>query len=200
MTRPYHTLTPDRRRRYPATVRPNRVVCSIYRCPCHRLTAGPDAPPYHYTAPMMARSCRRFARAILLLVTLGAAAAPPCQAGLRSRCRARSWFSTNRTRILPGIGISQRLPVGISRSSKTPVAIYSEVLELGRFNSPQHQQLLRSFLREISRQADRRHRRAWRDGAPRLHAPARRNCGRRCRSCSRLSIRRRSPASTCHPT
>ena len=36
----------------------------------------------------------------------------------------------------------------IDKGSNTPVAIYSEVLELGRFNSPQYEELLRTFLRE----------------------------------------------------
>ncbi len=97
---------------------------------------------------MMARSCRRFARAIALLVTLGAAAAPPCQAAAEALPRSVLVFDQSDTNSPWGLAFRSAFRSEISRSSKTPVAIYSEVLELGRFNSPQHRQLLRSFLRE----------------------------------------------------
>ena len=97
---------------------------------------------------MMARSCRRFARAIALLVTLGAVAAPTCRAAAESLPRSVLVFDQSDTNSPWGLAFRSAFRSEISRSSKTPVAIYSEVLELGRFNSPQHQQLLRSFLRE----------------------------------------------------
>lgn len=97
---------------------------------------------------MMARSCRRFARAIALLVTIGAAAAPPCEADAESLPRSVLVFDQSDTSSPWGLAFRSAFRSEISRSSKTPVAIYSEVLELGRFNSLQHQQLLRSFLRE----------------------------------------------------
>lgn len=47
-----------------------------------------------------------------------------------------------------GLAFRSTIQSEISEGSKTPVAIYSEVLELGRFNSPRYQELLRTFLRE----------------------------------------------------
>jgi signal transduction histidine kinase len=47
-----------------------------------------------------------------------------------------------------GLAFRSTIRSEISGGSKTPVAIYSEVLELGRFNSPRYQEVLRTFLRE----------------------------------------------------
>ena len=47
-----------------------------------------------------------------------------------------------------GLAFRSTVRSELSKGSKTPIALYSEVLELGRFNSPQYQELLRTYLRE----------------------------------------------------
>ena len=46
-----------------------------------------------------------------------------------------------------GLAFRRTIRSELSEGSKTPVVLYSEVLELGRFNSPQYQELLRTYLR-----------------------------------------------------
>ena len=47
-----------------------------------------------------------------------------------------------------GLAFRGAIRATINKGSATPVTIYSEVLELGRFNSPQYEELLRTYLRE----------------------------------------------------
>src|SRR5476651_634099 len=46
-----------------------------------------------------------------------------------------------------GLAFRSTIRSELSEGSKTPVALYSEALELGRFNGPQYEELVRTFLR-----------------------------------------------------
>lgn len=57
-------------------------------------------------------------------------------------------FDQSDTNSTWGLSFRSTLRVTLSEGSKTPLDIYSEVLELGRFNSPEYVEALRTFLRD----------------------------------------------------
>lgn len=85
--------------------------------------------------------CRTIVAISLYLASALALAAEPLP-------RSVLIFDQSDTNAVWGLGFRSTFRSEVLKGSKTSVAIYSEVLELGRFNSPQYQELLRTFLRE----------------------------------------------------
>src|SRR4051794_38139742 len=102
--------------------------------------------------PEVGRAVRSLWRLLQSMLLVAFAATFACPAAADPLPRSLLIFDQTQANSPWGLGFRSALMVELDKTSKTPITIYSELLELGRFNSPQYQELIRTFLREKYRQ------------------------------------------------
>jgi hypothetical protein len=83
-----------------------------------------------------------------LVLVLALTAAFVCPAAAQPLPRSVLIFDQSDTNSPWGLAFRAAVRSAVSKGDVRPVAIYSEVLEFGRFNSPQYEEFLRRSLRE----------------------------------------------------